>query len=77
MGIFPHWDSLIAGLSIQLPLIIFPYIYEPISYYTVLGILDTYMSFISVNISNLRVPTNSVEQVAAGIKEGSEERAIL
>lgn len=77
MGIYPPWDALIAGLSIQLPIVVSPYIYEPISYFAVLGIPGTYMSFLSGNISNLRVPASSVAQSAAGVEEGSDEGTII
>ena len=51
--------------------------YEPISYFAVLGIPGTYMSFLSGNISNLRVPASSIAQEAAGVEEGSDEGTIV
>lgn len=77
MGIFPPWEALMAGLAIQIPAVMSTYIYEPISFFPVLGIPGSYMSFLSGNISNLRVPASSIAQSAAGVKEGSDEGTII
>lgn len=77
MGIFPPWEAFVAALAIQIPIVISAYIYEPISYFAVLGIPGSYMSFLSGNISNLRVPASAVAQNAAGVEEGSEEGTII
>lgn len=77
MGIFPPIDALMTALAIQIPAVMSAYIYEPISFFPVLGIPGTYMSFLSGNISNLRVPASSVAQSAAGVREGTEEGTII
>ena len=68
MGYFPEWSAFAAALAIQLPSSASAYVYEPISYFAVLGIPGTYMSFLSGNISNLRVPASSIAQEAAGVE---------
>lgn len=50
---------------------------EPISYFTVLGPVGTYMAFLSGNISNMRVPCASMAQVAAEVEPGSEKASII
>lgn len=50
---------------------------EPISYYGVLGIPGTYMSFLSGNISNLRMPVSIAVQNAAEVEPGSEKGTII
>jgi hypothetical protein len=77
MGIFPPWDAFAAGMAMQLPLVFSAYIYEPISYFAVLGIPGSYMAFLSGNISNLRVPASSVAQAAAKVEEGTEEGTMI
>lgn len=77
MGIFPPLSALAAGIAIQLPISFSAYIYEPISYFAVLGIPGSYMSFLSGNISNLRVPCSAIAQSAAGVEEGSDEGTII
>ncbi len=77
MGILPPWGALATAIAIQLPMVASAYIYEPISFFAVLGIPGTYMSFLSGNISNLRVPASAIAQEAAGVKEGSDEGTII
>ena len=77
LGFFPEWGAFAAALAIQLPTSASAYIYEPISYFAVLGIPGSYMSFLSGNISNLRVPASSIAQEAAGVEEGSDEGTIV
>ena len=50
---------------------------EPISYFSVLGPVGTYMAFLSGNISNMRVPCASMAQVAADVEPGSEKGSII
>lgn len=50
---------------------------EPISYFSVLGPIGTYMSFLSGNISNMRVPCSSMAQLAAEVEPGTEEGSII
>ncbi|HHV38510.1 MAG TPA: hypothetical protein GXX70_03325 [Tepidimicrobium sp.] len=76
-GIFPPMDALLAAVSIRLPMVAHLYITEPISYFAVLGIPGTYMSFLSGNISNLRLPCGSVAQESAGVQEGTDEGTII
>lgn len=76
-GIFPPWAAFLSALAIQLPLSASAYVYEPISYFAVLGIPGSYMSFLSGNISNLRVPCSAIAQNAAGVVEGSDEGTII
>jgi hypothetical protein len=50
---------------------------EPISYFLVLGIAGTYISFLAGNISNFRLPVSAVAQEVAGVREGSHEGEIV
>lgn len=50
---------------------------EPISYFSVLGPVGTYMAFLSGNISNMRVPCASMAQVSAGVEPGSEQGSVI
>lgn len=50
---------------------------EPISYFPVLGIPGTYMSFLSGNIGNLRLPTAVAAQEAACVEPGTEQGAVI
>lgn len=50
---------------------------EPISYFSVLGPVGTYMAFLSGNISNMRVPCSSMAQVSAEVEPGTEQGSIV
>ena len=53
------------------------YIIEPVSYSPILGIPGTYMSFLSGNISNMRLPCSIAAQKAAEVESGTEEGSII
>lgn len=50
---------------------------EPISYFTVLGPVGTYMAFLSGNNSNMRLPCASTAQAAAGVEPGTDEGSVI
>lgn len=76
MGVWPNWTALGACMVVQLPGLMVTQIREPISFFTVLGVPGTYMSFLSGNISNMRVPCASIATKSAGYVEGSDEGTI-
>ncbi len=50
---------------------------EPISYFSVLGPVGTYMAFLSGNISNMRVPCAAMAQTSAGVEPGTEKGSVI
>ncbi len=76
MGVWPNWTALGACMVVQLPGLLVTQIREPISFFTVLGVPGTYMSFLSGNISNMRVPCASIATKSAGYVEGTDEGTI-
>ena len=63
--IFNGWLLIVAIYGIYA-------IVEPVSYFPVLGLPGTYMSFLAGNISNMRVPCSAVAQEAVGVVPGSK-----
>lgn len=53
------------------------YIVEPISYYPVLGMTGTYISFLSGNIGNLRMPCAAVALEVVGEESGTPEAEMV
>ncbi len=53
------------------------YIVEPVSFYPILGLAGTYLSFLSGNISNLRLPCSAMAQEVVGTKEGTRQAEIV
>lgn len=76
-GYMPPVAAIIAGTISQISVSGAFYVVEPISYFPILGIPGTYLSFLSGNTSNMRVPCSSVAQDAAGVKMGTEEGSIV
>ncbi len=50
---------------------------EPISYFSVLGPVGTYMAFLSGNISNMRVPCAAMAQTSAEVEPGTDKGSII
>lgn len=76
-GYMPPVSAIIAGTIAQMSVSGAFYIVEPISYFPILGIPGTYLTFLSGNTSNMRVPCASVAQEAAGVEMGSEKGSIV
>lgn len=53
------------------------WVVEPISYFTILGPIGTYMAFVSGNISNMRLPCAGMAQISAGVEPGTKEGSII
>ncbi|MCQ2373093.1 MAG: hypothetical protein MJ050_03340 [Phascolarctobacterium sp.] len=76
-NIYPPVSAVIAGVVMQVSVSGVFWFVEPISYFPVLGIAGTYMSFLSGNIGNLRLPASVAAQQAAGVEAGTEEGSII
>jgi hypothetical protein len=76
-GVSPLWGAVFAGFLMQASVSGVFWFVEPISYFPVLGIPGTYISFLSGNIGNLRMPVSIAAQEAAGVKAGTDEGAIV
>lgn len=76
-GYMPPVSAIIAGTISQISVSGAFYVVEPISYFPILGIPGTYLTFLSGNTSNMRVPCSSVAQEAAGVKMGSEQGSVV
>ncbi len=76
-GLPAEWGKILRGAaatwSFSLPF----WFIEPVSYFLVLGICGTYISFLAGNISNFRLPVSAVAQEVAQVREGSPEGEIV
>lgn len=75
-GVFPDFSTAMKAWGMIATIYGAFYIVEPISYYPILGLTGTYVSFVSGNISNLRVPCSAIAQEAVGAEAGSPEGEI-
>lgn len=76
-GYMPPISAIITGTIAQISVSGAFYIVEPISYFPILGIPGTYLTFLSGNTSNMRVPCSSIAQEAAGVEMGSEKGSVI
>ncbi|EQG55962.1 hypothetical protein QK1_3031 [Clostridioides difficile DA00142] len=76
-GIMPPISALLASTMSIVSMSAPNYIIEPVSYSPILGIPGTYMSFLSGNISNMRLPCSIAAQKAAEVESGTEEGSII
>lgn len=76
-GIVPKFSEILKAFILVAPYAVVLQIVEPPSYFPILGVPGTYMSFLAGNISNVRVPCSAVAQNAAGVVEGSKEGSII
>ncbi len=75
--IVPDKEPLIVAVMAQLSINAVWWFIEPISFYPILGVPGTYISFLSGNISNLRIPCAAAAQKATNVEPGSDESTIV
>lgn len=76
-GLKPPMSAVISGFIMQASVSGVFWFVEPISYFPVLGIPGTYMSFLSGNIGNLRLPASAAAQQAANVEAGTEKGTVV
>lgn len=69
-------NVLIEGLIFVVGFVGILYLIEPISYFPVLGAIGTYMSFLSGNIGNMRMPVVGAVQNALQVEAGCKKAEI-
>ena len=76
-GVTPDWNALLVGLIATAPMYWTVGAIETITYIPMLGAGGSYLSFVTGNISNLKLPCalNALEQ--AGVKAGSDEGEVV
>lgn len=76
-GFNPGITAIITGSLAQVSGSCIFWFVEPISYFPVLGIPGTYMSFLAGNGSSLRLPCSAAAQDSAGVVQGTEQGTII
>lgn len=76
-GLHPPVSAVISGFIMQASVSGVFWFVEPISYSPVLGVAGTYMSFLSGNIGNLRLPASVAALQAANEEPGTEKGSII
>ena len=76
-GFNPGLTAIITGALAQVSGSCIFWFVEPISYFPVLGIPGTYMSFLAGNGSSLRLPCSAAAQEAADVQPGTDKGTII
>ena len=75
-GMWPQVGHVITGLIGILGIVAVNYVMQPIQFFPILGVAGTYMSNLSGQISNMRVPCSICAEEAAGVAPGTPEAEI-
>lgn len=76
-GAFPGVGNIFNGWVLIASIFLLYAVVEPISFYPILGLPGTYMSFLSGNIGNMRVPVSSIAQDVIGTEPGTKQAELV
>ena len=76
-GAFPVWNNILTGWMYVASMFAIYSVVEPICYFPILGLPGTYMSFLSGNIGNMRVPCAVVAQESLGVEPGTKKAELI
>ena len=76
-GAFPGWNNILTGWMYVASMFAIYSVVEPICYFPILGLPGTYMSFLSGNIGNMRVPCAVVAQESLGAEPGTKKAELI
>lgn len=76
LGAFPGVGPIMTGFLAIVAFVGVVWVVEPISYFPVLGVCGSYMSFLSGNIGNMRMPVVISCQSAVGAEAGSRKAEV-
>lgn len=75
--LFPGVGNILYGWFLCLATFGVYAIVEPISFFPTLGLPGTYMSFLSGNISNMRLPVSAIAQDTIGVERGTKKAELV
>ena len=73
----PNWEGLLKGLIATLPMYWAVGIIEVVTYFPMMGAGSSYLSFVTGNISNLKLPCALDAMEKANVKPNTEEGEII
>lgn len=75
--VFPGVSNILSGWALIASIYAIYAIVEPVSYFPILGLPGTYMSFLAGNIGNMRVPCSAIAQESLGVTPGSKRAELV
>lgn len=76
-GAFPGFQNILTGWALIASIYGIYAVVEPVSYFPILGLPGTYMSFLAGNIGNMRVPCSAIAQESVGAEPGSKKAELV
>ncbi|MCI8649069.1 MAG: hypothetical protein HFG20_03030 [Anaerotruncus sp.] len=76
-GVFPPFEIALKAWGLIIVAYGAFHVIEPISFYSVYGLTGTYISFLSGNNGNIRLPASSTAQDIIGVEPGSDQAEIV
>lgn len=76
-GVFPSFSVALKSWGMIATVFGAMYVVEPLSFYSILGLSGTYMSFLSGNIGNLRLPCAAMALEITETEPGSQEAEVI
>lgn len=76
-NVFPGVQNIFSGWTLIASIYLVMAIVEPVSFFPVLGLPGTYMSFLAGNIGNMRVPCSAIAQEAVGVTPGTKKAELV
>jgi hypothetical protein len=74
---FPGVENILSGWMLIASIYGIYAIVEPISFFPILGLPGTYMSFLAGNIGNMRVPCSAIAQESLGVTPGTKKAELV
>ena len=71
------WSNILTGWMYTASMFAIYSVVEPICYFPILGLPGTYMSFLSGNIGNMRVPCAVIAQESLGVEPGTKKAELI
>lgn len=76
-GALPPLSAILSGWAMTAAVYVPFYFIEPVSYFPVLGIAGTYMSFLAGEIGNMRLPCAAIAQSVLKVEEGTKKAELV
>lgn len=73
MGFHPGWGVIGQAVITMVGIEFFSWLLEPALYFSMIGVTGSYISFVSGNITNMRIPAAVAAQNAVGAKLGTRK----
>jgi hypothetical protein len=76
-GVVPPWGDLLKIWGVAATVFAAAWIVQPISYFPVLGMSGSYVSWLVGSVADIRLPASTMAQKATGVEHGTPEGEVI